>query len=136
MNFIHLEECGDEDVHEKEIKNLQERITLLETEKDSALQLWHISLNTVSALEDQLKGFRGDGKGTKFYETQANAIKESYSAAIKILDKELALVRNNFIKYQTLYENSKEKINSLTREKDEILEKYRNLQTSAHDKGQ
>ncbi|XP_043525983.1 sodium channel and clathrin linker 1-like isoform X1 [Frieseomelitta varia] len=134
LNSIHLEECGNEDAYKKEIQNLQERIMLLETEKDSALQLWHISLDTVSALEDQLKGFHVDGKGTKFYQEQANAIKESYSEAIKMLEEKLALARNNFIKHQTLYENSKERINSLTREKNELLEKYRNLQTSAQDK--
>ncbi|KAK1131400.1 hypothetical protein K0M31_017685 [Melipona bicolor] len=133
LNSIHLEECGNKDAHKKEIQNLQERIMLLETEKASALQLWHISLDTVSALEDQLKGL--DGKGTKFYQEQANAIKESYSEAIKMLEEKLALARNNFIKHQTLYENSKERINSLTREKDEVLEKYKNLQTSAQDKG-
>lgn len=136
MNSIHLKECGNEDAYKKEIQNLQERIMLLETEKDSALQLWHISLNTVSALEDQLKGFHVDGKGTKFYQEQANAIKESYSEAIKMLEEKLALARNNFIKHQTLYENSKERINSVTIEKNELLEKYRNLQTSAQDKGQ
>ncbi|KAK9297910.1 hypothetical protein QLX08_008566 [Tetragonisca angustula] len=134
LNSIHLEECGNEDAYKKEIQNLQERIMLLETEKDSALQLWHISLDTVSALEDQLKGFHVDGKGTKFYQEQANAIKESYSEAIKMLEEKLALARNNFIKHQTLYENSKERINSLTREKNELVEKYRNLQTSAQDK--
>ena len=131
-----MEECGNEDAYKKEIQNLQERIMLLETEKDSALQLWHISLDTVSALEDQLKGFHVDEKGTKFYQEQANAIKESYSEAIKMLEEKLALARNNFIKHQTLYENSKERINSLTREKNELVEKYRNLQTSAQDKGQ
>ncbi|XP_060817252.1 sodium channel and clathrin linker 1-like isoform X1 [Bombus pascuorum] len=134
LNRIHLEECDNEDAHKKEIKNLQERIKLLETEKDSALQLWHISLDTVSALEDQLKGFQVYGKGTKFYQEQTNAIKESYSEAIRMLEEKLALAKDNFIKHQTLYESSKEKINSLTNEKDKLLEKYKNLEMGAHDK--
>lgn len=136
MNSIHLEECGDQDARKKEIVNLQERIALLETEKDSALQLWHISLNTISALENRLKGFHIEGIGTKFYQEQANALKESYSEAIKMLEKKLAVAKDNFIKHQTLYETSKEKINSLTKERDEVLEKYRNLQTNAQDRGQ
>lgn len=136
LNRIHLEECDDEDAHKKEIKNLQERIKLLETEKDSALQLWHISLDTVSALEDQLKGFHVYGKGTKFYQEETNAIKESYSEAIRMLEEKLALAKDNFIKHQTLYESGKEKINSLTNEKDKLLEKYKDLEMSAHDKGQ
>ncbi|XP_017757048.1 PREDICTED: interaptin-like [Eufriesea mexicana] len=134
LNSIHLEECDDQDAHKKEIGNLQERIVLLETEKDSALQLWHISLNTISALENRLKGFHIDGIGTKFYQDQANAIKESYSEAIQMLEKKLALAKDNFIKHQTLYETSKEKINSLTKEKDEVLEKYRILQTNTQDR--
>lgn len=131
-----MEECDNQDAHKKEIENLQERIVLLESEKDSAMQLWHISLNTISALEDQLKGFHVDGKGTKFYQEQANAIKESYSEAIKMLEEKLALAKDNFIKYQTLYETSKEKINNLTKEKDELLEKYKNLQMNTQDRGQ
>lgn len=134
LNRIHLEECDNQDAHKKEIENLQERIVLLESEKDSAMQLWHISLNTISALEDQLKGLHIDGKGTKFYQEQANAIKESYSEAIKMLEEKLGLAKDNFIKYQTLYETNKEKINNLTKEKDELLEKYKNLQMNTQDR--
>ncbi|XP_017890819.1 coiled-coil domain-containing protein 18-like [Ceratina calcarata] len=128
FNRIHLEECGCQDVYKKELANLQERIALLETEKNSAMQLWHISLNTISALEDELKVFRKDGRGQKFYQEQANAIKGSYSEAIKILEEKLAQARDSFVRYQALYQASNEKIDNLTKENNELLEKYKSLQ--------
>ncbi|XP_031839651.2 uncharacterized protein LOC116430106 [Nomia melanderi] len=134
LNRIHLEECNDQDFHKKEIANLQERLILLETEKDSALQLWHISLNTISALEEELRGLRTNGKDTKFYQDQANAIKESYSEAIKMLEAKLTQAKDNFIKHQTLYQTSKERVEHLTKEKDDVVEKYRNLQKQALEK--
>ncbi|XP_078042391.1 uncharacterized protein LOC144472857 isoform X1 [Augochlora pura] len=134
LNRIHLEECGSQDSHKKELANLQERLVLLETEKDSALQLWHISLNTISALEEELQGLRTNGKGTKYYQEQANAIKESYSEAIKMLEEKLTQTKDNFIKHQTLYQTSKERVESLTKEKDQLLDKYRNLQTEYQEK--
>lgn len=108
----------------------------LEAEKDSVLQLWHISLNTISTLEEELKGCRTDGKGTKFYQEQAYAIKESYSEAIKMLEEKLSVAKDNFVKHQTLYETSKERNESLTKEKNELAEKYRSLQKDAQVKGQ
>ncbi|XP_076276869.1 uncharacterized protein LOC143207363 [Lasioglossum baleicum] len=134
LNRIHLEECGSEVFHTKEVANLQERLVLLETEKDSALQLWHISLNTINALEEELRGFRANGKDTKFYQDQAYAIKESYSEAIKMLEEKLTQAKDNFIKHQTLYHTTKQRVESLTKEKDELMEKYRNLQKEAQEK--
>ncbi|XP_076760674.1 uncharacterized protein LOC143429110 [Xylocopa sonorina] len=134
FNRIHGEEYEDQGVHKKEIANLQERILLLEREKDSALQLWHISLNTISALEEELKRFRTDGRGTKFYQEQANVIKESYSEAIKMLEEKLAQAKENFLKHQALYQSTKEKVDALTKEKNELSEKYRSLQVDAQDK--
>lgn len=133
---IHLEECDNQDSYKKEVENLQERITLLETEKESVLQLWHISLNTISALEEELRGCRTDGKGTKFYQEQVNVIKESYSEAIKMLEEKLSHAKDNFIKHQTLYQTSKERLETVTKEKDELLEKFRSLQKDAQEKGQ
>ena len=134
FKHIHSEECGSQDWHQKEIANLQERIVRLEAEKDSVLQLWHISLNTISTLEEELKGCRTDGKGTKFYQEQAYAIKESYSEAIKMLEEKLSVAKDNFVKHQTLYETSKERNESLTKEKNELAENYRSLQKDAQAK--
>ncbi|CAK9804378.1 Laminin subunit alpha-2 [Anthophora quadrimaculata] len=134
FNRIHLEECGNQDAYTQEVTNLQERVRFLEAEKESVSQLWHISLNTISALENELKGFRVDGKGTKFYQEQANAIKETYSEAIKMLEEKLSQVKENFVKHQTLYQTSKERTDSLSKEKDKLLEKYNNLQKDAQDK--
>ncbi|CAL7936693.1 unnamed protein product [Xylocopa violacea] len=134
FNRIHAEERDDHSVYNKEIANLQERIVLLETEKDSALQLWHISLNTISALEEELKRFRMDGRGTKFYQEQATVIKESYSEAIKMLEEKLAQAKENFLKHQALYQSTKEKVEALTKERNELSEKYRSLHMDAQDK--
>ncbi|XP_076619710.1 uncharacterized protein LOC143341058 isoform X2 [Colletes latitarsis] len=129
-----MEECNSQDTYKKEIANLQECIALLETEKDSVQQLWHISLNTVSSLEEELKRLRTDEKSTQFYQEHANAIKESYSEAIKMLEEKLLQTKNNFVKQQMLYQKSKEKVENLSKEKNELLEKFESLQKDAQDK--
>ncbi|XP_076236872.1 uncharacterized protein LOC143180793 isoform X2 [Calliopsis andreniformis] len=134
FKHIHLEECGNPDLYKREVANLQERITLLEAEKDSVLQLWHISLNTISALEEELRGIRTDGKNTKFYQEQVHIIKESYTEAIKMLEDKLSHVKDNFVKHQTLYQTSKERVENLTKEKDDLMEKYRSLQKEAQER--
>ncbi|XP_043253611.1 putative leucine-rich repeat-containing protein DDB_G0290503 [Colletes gigas] len=134
FNRIRKEECNSQDTYKKEIANLQECITLLESEKDSVQQLWHISLNTVSALEEELKRLRTDEKSTQFYQEHANAIKESYSEAIKMLEEKLSQTKNNFVKQQMLYQTSKEKVENLSKEKNELLEKFESLQKDAQDK--
>lgn len=136
LHRIHVDECDNQDTYKKEIANLQERIALLETEKDSVLQLWHISLNTVSALEEESKRLRTNERGTRFYQERANAIKESYSEAIKMLEEKLSQSKDNFVKHQTLYRTSKERVDSLNKEKNELLEKYQSLRNDAVDKGQ
>lgn len=134
LHRIHVDECDNQDTYKKEIANLQERIALLETEKDSVLQLWHISLNTVSALEEESKRLRTNERGTRFYQERANAIKESYSEAIKMLEEKLSQSKDNFVKHQTLYRTSKERVDSLNKEKNELLEKYQSLRNDAVDK--
>ncbi|KAG7198609.1 hypothetical protein KM043_005970 [Ampulex compressa] len=131
---IHLEECGSKNTNEKELANLQERIVLLQMEKDSALQLWHVSLKAIDVLEEELRNYRKDGKGSKFYEEQVNVVKETYSDAIKALEEKLLQAKENFLKQQSLWENSKSKIEALAKEKNNVVQKFAMLQSEAENK--
>ncbi|XP_035737293.1 sodium channel and clathrin linker 1-like isoform X1 [Vespa mandarinia] len=122
---IHIETCSSESIHNKElIMNLQERLAVLQMEKDSVFQLWQIALKTVTALEDELRCLRTDGKSTKLYEEHIDNVKETYSEAIKALEGKLLQARENFLKQQALWETSKDKIEDLLKEKADITRKH------------
>ncbi|XP_046835990.1 sodium channel and clathrin linker 1-like isoform X4 [Vespa crabro] len=122
---IHIDTCSSESIHNKElIMNLQERLAVLQMEKDSVFQLWQIALKTVTALEDELRCLRTDGKSTKLYEEHIDNVKETYSEAIKALEGKLLQARENFLKQQALWETSKDKIEDLLKEKADITRKH------------
>ncbi|KAI4479497.1 hypothetical protein M0804_010894 [Polistes exclamans] len=132
---IHIETCNSDSIHNKEIiMNLQERITILQMEKDSVYQLWQMALKAVNALEEELKNFKTDGKSSKLYEEHIDNVKETYSEAIKALEGKLLQARENFVKQQALWETSKDKIEDLLKEKADIARKYENLQKDIQEK--
>ncbi|KAF7381349.1 hypothetical protein HZH66_013743 [Vespula vulgaris] len=132
---VHIETCSSESIHNKElIMNLQERLAVLQMEKDSVFQLWQIALKTVGALEEELKSFRSDGKSSKLYEEHIDNVKETYSEAIKALEGKLLQARENFLKQQALWETSKDKIEDLLKEKTDVTRKYEALQKDTLEK--
>ncbi|KAL2731063.1 myosin-11-like [Vespula squamosa] len=132
---VHIETCSSESIHNKElIMNLQERLNVLQMEKDSVFQLWQIALKTVNALEEELKSLRTDGKSSKLYEEHIDNVKETYSEAIKALEGKLLQARENFLKQQALWETSKDKIEDLLKEKTDITRKYEAFQKDTLEK--
>lgn len=115
--------------------NLQERLAVLQMEKDSVFQLWQIALKTVDALEEELKSLRTDGKSSKLYAEHIDNVKETYSEAIKALEGKLLQARENFLKQQALWETSKDKIEDLLKEKADVTRKYEAFQKDALEKG-
>ncbi|XP_036147205.1 interaptin isoform X2 [Monomorium pharaonis] len=134
ISRAHLEECGNEDVHNKIIMNLKEHIAVLQMEKDSAVQLWQVSMKAVDALEQELKTRPVDNRDTKFYEAQLKDVRQSYSEAIKALEGKLLQTKENFAKQQSLWMSNKEMIEALKREKEETTMRYQELQQDAQRK--
>lgn len=135
ISRAHSEECGNEDVHNKIIMNLKEHIAVLQMEKDSAVQLWQVSMKAVDALEQELKTRPVDNRDTKFYEEQLKDVRQSYSEAIKALEGKLLQTKENFAKQQSAWMSSKETIEALKREKQEIATRFQELQQDAQQKG-
>lgn len=135
ISRVHSEECGSEDVHNKMIRNLKEHIAVVEMEKDSAIQLWQVSMKAVDALEQELKTRSVDNRDAKFYEEQLKDVRQSYSEAIKALESKLLQAKENFAKQQSLWMSSKETIEALKREKQEIAKKLQELQQDVQQKG-
>lgn len=138
ISRVHLEECGNEDAHEKIIANLKERIALLQMEKDSAIQLWQVSMKAIDALEQELRTrpTETDSRDAKYYEEQLKDVRQSYSEAIKALENKLLQTKENFAKQQSLWTTSKETIETLKREKHELTRRLEESQQSAQQKGQ
>lgn len=136
ISRIHLEECKNEDEHDKIIINLKERITVLQMEKDSAVQLWQVSMKAVDALEQELKNRPIDSKDVKFYEEQLKDVRQSYSEAIRALENKLLQAKENFTKQQSLWMSSKETIESLKREKQDLTKKLQESQQDTQQRGQ
>lgn len=135
ISRIHSEECGSEDVHNKIISNLKEHIAVLQMEKDSAVQLWQVSMKAVDALEQELKTRPMDNRDAKFYEEQLKDVRQSYSEAIKALESKLLQAKENFARQQSLWMSSKETIEALKREKQEIATRYQEFQQDVQQKG-
>jgi len=135
ISRVHSEECGNEDVHNKIIMNLKEHIAVLQMEKDSAVQLWQVSMKAVDALEQELKTRLVDNRDAKFYEEQLKDVRQSYSEAIKALESKLLQAKENFAKQQSVWMSSKETIEALKREKQEIATRFQDLQRDTQQKG-
>lgn len=131
-----MEECGNEDTHNKIVTNLKERIAVLQIEKDSAVQLWQVSMKAVDALEQELKTRPTDNRDVKFYEEQLKDVRQSYSEAIRALEDKLLQTKENFTKQQSLWMTSKETIESLRREKQEVMKRLQEFQENTQQKGQ
>ncbi|XP_008201965.1 WEB family protein At4g27595, chloroplastic isoform X2 [Nasonia vitripennis] len=133
--------CNDIAYDKEAYANLEKQVTILQMEKDSVLQLWKMALKAIDVLEEELKTVHKEDRNTKFYQEQINNIKETYSEAIRALEVKLNAAKDNFFQQQALWEQSKQKIDQLTREKNEIsqqlsfsqqqtLEKEKNYQAS------
>ena len=122
-------------MHNKEaVTNLEKRITILQMEKDSFFQLWQVALKAIDVLEEELKTVHRDDKSTKFYQQHINSIKESYSEVIKVLEFKLSAAKENFFQQQALWEKSKEMIDELTKEKNDMVQQLQTVQEKALEK--
>lgn len=104
-------------------------------EKDSAVQLWQVSMKAVDALEQELKTRPMDNRDAKFYEEQLKDVRQSYSEAIRALESKLLQAKENFARQQSLWMSSKETIEALKREKQEIATRYQAFQQDIQQKG-
>lgn len=118
------------------VTNLKEQIAVLQIEKDSAVQLWQVSMKAVDALEQELRTRPTDNRDVKFYEEQLKDVRQSYSEAIRALENKLLQTKENFTKQQSLWMTSKETIESLRREKQEMMKRLQEFQENAQQKGQ
>lgn len=98
-------------------------MTIIQFEKESIYQLWQMSLKAVETLEEEIKLSKYN-----FNDKQVNNIKETYSEAIKALEEKLVQAKNNFLKYEKLWEAGKLKIEELNNEKINYEKKYNSLQ--------
>ncbi|XP_077264916.1 uncharacterized protein LOC143898949 [Temnothorax americanus] len=134
ISRVHAEECESEDAHNKIIGNLKDHIAVLQMEKDSAVQLWQVSMKAVDALEQELRTRSVDNRDAKFYEEQLRDVRQSYSEAIKALESKLLQAKENFAKQQSLWVSSKETIESLKREKQEVATRFQEFQQDSRQK--
>lgn len=135
ISGIHLEECCNKDV--QVITNLKEQIATLRTEKDSALQMVQVLWKTVDELqsEQKLRIEQIDCKDVKLYEEQLEIVKQQYSEVIKALENKLLKIKNDFAKQQSQWITSKETIEILKREKQEMENNLQDFQRTVQQKG-
>ena len=128
-------ETSDANLPDKEmLENLEKRISILQMEKDSMFQLWQMSLKAIDVLEEELKTLQKDGKSSRICEEQLNHVKQSYSDAISALEGKLIQAKEHFMKHQALWESSKEKLDELKREKEDLKQQITLLQREAVEK--
>ncbi|XP_044018136.1 spindle pole body component 110-like isoform X2 [Aphidius gifuensis] len=123
FNHASCVDCPGSNINTELIDNLKKQMTIIQFEKESIYQLWQMSLKAVDTLEEEIKLSKYN-----FNDKQVNTIKETYSEAIKALEEKLVQAKNNFIKYEKLWETGKLKIEELNNEKTNIEKKYKSLQ--------
>ncbi|XP_011497806.1 PREDICTED: intracellular protein transport protein USO1-like [Ceratosolen solmsi marchali] len=132
------EKCDSVIYDHEAITNLEKRITILQMEKDSVFQLWQMSLQTIDAMENELKTiYKKDTSATEnpqFYQEQINNIKETYSEAIITLESKLVAAKENFFTQQTVCEKSKYRIEQLIQEKNDIIQQLSIYQQQSMEK--
>lgn len=89
----------------KIIENLKMQLSLIATEKDYAMQLWHNAITMIDHLEEELKGYQ-EGRNNYIPKTEALRLRKECDTKIKTLQQELtiaraALSRKNFINLDT-----------------------------------
>ena len=112
--------CDGNLTNKELLENLEKRIAVMQKEKDSMFQLWQMALKAIDSLEEELKIFQKDGNGSKSYDEQMNNVKQSYSEAIKALEGKLIQTKEHFLAQQALWESSKEKLEELKREREDL----------------
>lgn len=135
ISHIHLEECCNKDI--EVITNLKEQIATLKTEKDSTLQMVQVLWKTVDELqsEQKLRIEQIDCKDVKLYEKQLEIVKQQYSEVIKALENKLLKIKDDFAKQQSQWITSKETIEILKREKQEMENNLQDFQRTVQQKG-
>lgn len=114
--------CNDNAYNREAITNLEKRVTILQMEKDSVFQLWQMALKAIDVLEEEIKTSKKDDNSVHIYQEHINNIKETYSEAIKILESKLIEAKESFFQQQVLWEKSQDKIDRLTKEKDDLIQ--------------
>ncbi|XP_014220453.1 spindle pole body component 110-like [Trichogramma pretiosum] len=122
-NYLHSDDRSRE-----MLMNLEKRITVLQMEKDSVYQLWQMALKSIDILEEELKSVHKMDKNAMFYQHHINSLKESYSEAINVLESKLIAGKENFFEQQAQWAKSKDEIDILSKEKNDIAQQLNTLQ--------
>ncbi|XP_069696195.1 sodium channel and clathrin linker 1 isoform X3 [Periplaneta americana] len=107
--------------HKKEsdmVTNLQQQLSFITQEKDSAVEMWHMALREVDSLEEQLKTHPDNRHADAVAE-----MKHDFSSAITMLETKLLSTRSSLAKEKAAREELEKKY-------EEILQENQNL-TSA-----
>lgn len=114
--------------------NLQQQIVALQKEKDSAVELWQMSMGAIDALELEIKA-RSDTKDAKLYENELRKVQRSYTDVINALQEQVLEARKKYSQQESMWMTSKEATETLRREKEEAVKRFEEFQQSAQRKG-
>ncbi|XP_014206587.1 uncharacterized protein LOC106638076 [Copidosoma floridanum] len=128
------ENCDNVALNKEAVTNLEKRVTILQMEKESVFQLWQMALKAIDVLEEETKTFRREDKNVHIHQEQINNIKETYSDAIKVLESKLIEAKENFFQQQVLWEKSQDKIDQMTKERDDLLQQLNNFKQQISEK--
>lgn len=95
------------------LDNVEKRISILEMEKDTIYHMWQLSLQTVRALEEELRSSWKDDRGIGYCDERMEEMKQMYSEVIKSLESKLLKAKEYFAKNRAVWEENRERIGEL-----------------------
>jgi len=97
--------------HKKEsnmLTNLQQQLSVVAQERDSAVEMWHLALREVDNLEEALRSY--DNRHMDLAQKKNEDMKQDFSNAVTVLESKLATTRSILVKEKATREEIQKRL--------------------------
>ncbi|GFG36944.1 hypothetical protein Cfor_12478 [Coptotermes formosanus] len=91
------------------VTNLQQQLSMVAQERDSAVEMWNLALREVDNLEEALKSYN-DSRHMDLTQKKNENMKQDFSNAVTVLESKLATARSILVKEKATREEIQKKL--------------------------
>lgn len=91
------------------LTNLQQQLSVVAQERDSAIEMWHLALRELDNLEETLKSYH-DNRHMDLAQKKNENMKQDFSNAVTILESKLATTRSILVKEKATREEIQKRL--------------------------
>lgn len=108
------------------VRNLQHQLELISKERDTLKDMWCMSLQAITKLEEEIQVLKGSQQLSVAHK-QLESMQHDYSDAIKLLEEKLSTNKKELFEEKLHTSKLEEEMTRLNRENNEVLETCRKL---------